>query len=98
MTTKKNHSWTFLTNHSHVLCLINNNPNITIRDIAIKIGITERAVLNILSDLTETAYLTITKIGRNNHYEINKEKRLRHPIENHCTIDDFLGPLIAIKP
>ncbi|WP_150466231.1 helix-turn-helix transcriptional regulator [Francisella sp. SYW-9] len=97
MAIKKNHNWTFLTNHSHVLCLINSNPNITIRDMAIKVGITERAVLNILSDLTETAYLTVTKVGRNNHYEINKDKRLRHPIENHCTIDDFLEPLVAKK-
>lgn len=93
MATKKPQSWTFLTNHSHVLCLINSNPNITIRDMAIKVGITERAVLNILSDLTETAYLTVKKVGRNNHYSMNKDKNLRHPIENHCTIDDFLKPL-----
>jgi predicted transcriptional regulator len=94
---KKNHNWTFLTNHSHVLCLINKDPNITIRDMAIKIGITERAVLNILGDLTETDYLKVTKIGRNNRYSINKSKNLRHPVESHCTIDDFLKPLIAEK-
>ncbi|MBK2356529.1 helix-turn-helix transcriptional regulator [Francisella hispaniensis] len=98
MPTKKQQSWTFLTNHSHVLCLINSDPNITIRDMAIKVGITERAVLNILSDLTETAYLTVTKIGRNNHYTINKDKKLRHPIESHCNIDDFLKPLAVKKP
>jgi hypothetical protein len=64
---------------------------------AIKIGITERAVLNILGDLTETDYLKVTKIGRNNRYSINKSKNLRHPVESHCTIDDFLKPLIAEK-
>lgn len=93
----KNQSWTFLTNHSHVLCLINNDPKITIRDMAIKVGITERAVLNILSDLTATEYLSVTKVGRNNHYSVNKHKSLRHPIENHCTIDDFLKTLEAKK-
>ncbi|MFC4891944.1 winged helix-turn-helix transcriptional regulator [Pseudofrancisella aestuarii] len=92
----KKQSWTFLTNHSHVLFLINSNPNITIRDMAIKIGITERAVLNIVSDLTETEYLNITKVGRKNHYSINKLKKLRHPIESHCTIDDFLKALSII--
>ena len=62
MSTKKLTNWTFLSNHSHVLYLINSNPKITIRDMAIKVGITERAVLNILSDLTDTAYLTVTKL------------------------------------
>lgn len=46
MATKKPQSWTFLTNHSHVLCLINSNLNITIRDMATKVETTERAVLN----------------------------------------------------
>ena len=93
MSTKKLTNWTFLSNHSHVLYLINSNPNITIRDMTIKVGITERAVLNILSDLTETAYLTVTKVGRNNQYIINKDKKLRHPIEEHCTVTDFFDAL-----
>lgn len=95
MSTKKQTQWTFLTNHSHVLYLINSNPKITIRDMAIKVGITERAVLNILSDLTETAYLTVTKVGRNNKYIINKDKNLRHPIEEHCTVADFFAALLT---
>ena len=93
MSTKKLTNWTFLSNHSHVLYLINSNPKITIRDMAIKVGITERAILNILSDLTETAYLTVTKVGRNNQYIINKDKKLRHPIEEHCTVTDFFDAL-----
>ena len=95
MSTKKQTQWTFLTNHSHVLYLINSNPKITIRDMAIKVGITERAVLNILSDLTETAYLTVTKVGRNNQYIINKDKNLRHLIEEHCTVADFFAALLT---
>lgn len=95
MSTKKQAQWTFLTNHSHVLYLINSNPKITIRDMAIKVRITERAVLNILSDLTETAYLTVKKVGRNNQYNINKDKKLRHPIEEHCTVTDFLNALVS---
>ncbi len=93
MSTKKQAQWTFFTNHSHVLYLINSNPKITIRDMAIKIGITERAILNILSDLTKTAYLTVKKVGRNNQYSINKNKNLRHPIEEHCTVTDFFNAL-----
>ncbi|MDE4940474.1 ArsR family transcriptional regulator, partial [Francisella tularensis subsp. holarctica] len=34
MPTKKQQSLTFLTNHTHELCLINSDPNITIRDMA----------------------------------------------------------------
>lgn len=93
MSTKKQTNWTFLTNHSHILYLINSNPKTTIRDMAIKVGITERAVLNILGDLTETAYLKVTKEGRNNCYSINKDKNLRHPIEEHCTIKDFFDAI-----
>ena len=93
MSTKKQTQWTFLSNHSHVLYLINDDPKITIRDMAIKIGITERAILNILSDLTETAYLAVTKVGRNNQYSINRNKKLRHPIEEHCTVTDFFAAL-----
>ena len=35
-------SWTFLTNHSHVLLFLAQNPYKRMRDIATEVGITER--------------------------------------------------------
>ena len=49
--------WTFLTNHAHVLLSISRDPDIRIRDLAERVGITERAAQRILTDLVEQGYL-----------------------------------------
>lgn len=91
-------SWTFLTNHSHVLICIAHEPELLLRDVAAKVGITERAVQRIVVDLEEGGYLTRVRSGRRNRYEINPALPLRHPIEAHRTIGlllDLLGPASA---
>ncbi|MGM0431864.1 MAG: winged helix-turn-helix transcriptional regulator [Spirochaetota bacterium] len=85
-----NHRWTFFTNHSHVLFYIYFHPELPMRDIAGKVGITERAVHTIIKDLEEVGVITVTKIGRNNTYEVNRNIPLRHQIESHRTISDLL--------
>ena len=87
--------WTFLTNHSHVLICIAHDPEILLRDVATKVGITERAVQRIVVELEEAGYLTRERTGRRNRYEINPELPLRHPVEAHRTIKmllDLVGP------
>ncbi len=88
--------WTFLTNHSHVLLSIAADPEIRLRDAAQRVGITERAAQRIVADLIEAGYLTSTKVGRRNRYVVNPERRLRHPIEQHCRIESLLS-LISKK-
>ena len=83
--------WTFLTNHSHVLLSIAGDPEIRLRDVAQKVGITERAAQRIVADLIEGGYLTSARIGRRNRYTINPEQRLRHPVEQHCRIAALLS-------
>ncbi len=73
--------WTFLTNHSHVLLCIATDPEIRIREIAAKVGITERAAQRIVADLIDAGYLITEKVGRRNHYQINATLPLRHPVE-----------------
>lgn len=73
--------WTFLTNHARVLICIARNPEIRIRDIAETIGITERAAQIIIGDLETEEYLTRTRVGRRNAYEINPDRPFRHPAE-----------------
>jgi len=84
------HRWTFLTNHAHVLILLSRDPNMVLRQVALQIGITERAVQWIISDLEEDGFIEREKVGRNNHYRILDHRPLRHPIESHRTIGDLI--------
>lgn len=83
-------SWTFLTNHAHVLIVLRFSPTIVLREVAAQVGITERAVQRIVQDLEEGGFLRREKIGRQNRYEVNEALPLRHPIEAHRTIGDLL--------
>ena len=82
--------WTFLTNHTHVLICVHEDPSIRTRDIAVRVGITERAVQRIISDLCEAGYLTREREGRRNRYSVQAESPLRHPVEAHCLLSGLL--------
>jgi uncharacterized membrane protein len=82
--------WTFLTNHSHVLVLLARNPSIVLREVALQVGITERAVQRIIADLEAGGIIERQKIGRQNQYQIQAGQSLRHPIESHRTIGELL--------
>ena len=87
--------WTFLTNHLYVLACLARNPELRIRDIAALIGITERATVQILSQLEAAGYLTKTRVGRRNHYTVHGELPLRHPLHNGRQVGELLR---AIEP
>lgn len=82
--------WTFLSNHAHVLILLAREPSLVLREVAGRIGITERAVQRIVAELEEAGFLEIEKVGRQNRYRIHGERPLRHPVEAHRTIGDLL--------
>lgn len=84
-------TWTFLSNHGHVLVHIAQHPEAKLREIAAAVGITERSTQSIISDLEEAGYLAITKSGRQNTYRINTGARFRHPSEAHHTIGELLA-------
>ena len=73
--------WTFLTNHAHVLLCLAAAPGSRVRDIADRVGISERAVLRILHDLVDAGYLTRERVGRRSHYRVVEDRPMRHPIE-----------------
>ncbi|MGJ3243293.1 MAG: helix-turn-helix transcriptional regulator [Opitutales bacterium] len=85
-----NHGWTFLTNHAHVLICLHRDPNLTLREVAQRVGITERAVQKIVADMEQTGILSRVREGRRNHYDIHLNSHLRHPIEEKCTIRELL--------
>jgi hypothetical protein len=94
--------WTFLTNHAHVLFCIAQDPEVRLRDVAIRVGITERAVQRIVTDLEDEGFLAVSKEGRRNRYQIRCDRPLRHPIERHRSvqslIDLVLGPRREVVP
>jgi DNA-binding MarR family transcriptional regulator len=79
-------TWTFLTNHAHVLFCIVQDPEVRLRDVAARVGITERAVQRIVTDLEGEGYLVVSKEGRRNRYEVCLDLPLRHPIERHRSV------------
>ncbi|MGH2887511.1 MAG: PAS domain S-box protein, partial [Solirubrobacteraceae bacterium] len=72
--------WTFFTNHLRVLTTLAGRPDLRLREIALDVGITERAAHRIIGELVEEGYLTRTRVGSRNHYEIHPEAALRHPL------------------
>ncbi|MEM7672016.1 MAG: winged helix-turn-helix transcriptional regulator [Verrucomicrobiota bacterium] len=88
------HKWTFFTNHAHVLVCLSRNPAQPLREVALAIGITERAVQRIVSELEAESFLKRERIGRQNHYTLNTETQLRHPLEEHRSIGDLLEVVV----
>ncbi|MBU3666304.1 MAG: winged helix-turn-helix transcriptional regulator [Chthoniobacterales bacterium] len=91
ITAPEPHAFTYLTNHSHVLVALDTDPELRVRDLASFVGITERAVQRILSDLEEAGAIKIERVGRRNRYRIQRGGRLRHSLEEHCTIGGLLS-------
>lgn len=83
-------SWTYLTNHSHVLFRLAHMPTARLRDVATDVGITERAVQMIVHDLEEAGVLSHRREGRRNVYTVYPDHPLRHPVESHRTVRDLL--------
>lgn len=83
-------SWTFLTNHGHVMVYLAEAPEARLKDIAAVVGITERSAHGILQDLTEAGYVAKVKSGRRNYYSLNTDLALRHPAESNHKIGELL--------
>lgn len=88
--------WTFFSNHGHVMVCLARNHEARLRDVAVDVGITERAVQKIVKDLQDAGFLTVSKQGRCNRYRISKRRSLRHGLESHCTVGKLLA--LVSKP
>jgi hypothetical protein len=83
--------WRFISNHVHVLACISRDPEVTIRELALRVGVTERSAATIIGDLERGGYLTRARRGRRNHYTLDPAVPLRHPLHRHRTIGDLLA-------
>mgnify|MGYP003347149498 CR=1 FL=1 len=86
-------TWTFLTNHAHVLLAIAAEPDLRLRDIAVRVGITERAAQRIVSELEAAGYLEVIREGRRNSYRVQRNLPMRHPAEAHHRVGELLSVL-----
>ena len=85
--------WTFLTNHAQVLLCIAEQQDVRLRDIAERVGITERAAQRILADLVAGGYVEATRVGRRNHYTVDRGHAMRHSAQLGYEIGALLAAL-----
>ena len=83
--------WTFLSNYGHVLVALATNPDARMRDIADMVGITERAVQQIVRELVGQGYVFKDKDGRRNRYHIANHAHLRHELEAGVSLGEFVA-------
>jgi DNA-binding IclR family transcriptional regulator len=86
-------TWTLLTGHGHVLVEIARNPQARMRDIAVVVDLTERAVQAIVADLEASGYLTRSREGRRNIYTVNPDMLFRHQAQEGHRVGPFLALL-----
>jgi len=86
--------WTFLSNHGHVLVCLARDPDSRLRDVASRVGITERAVQKILGDLEAAGIVRRERHGRRNRYRLDLRQPLRHPLEAHRSVGSLLGMVL----
>ncbi|GAB6194865.1 helix-turn-helix transcriptional regulator [Lysobacter xanthus] len=90
--------WTFLSNHTHVLVCLAADGAQTLREVAAKVGVTERAVQRIVSELEDGGVLERQRDGRRNTYTLHLDVALRHPLEAHCRVGDLIGLVVGPAP
>ena len=85
--------WSFLTNHGRVLLCIAHDPGVRLRDIAARVGITERSAFGIVSDLAAAGYAVKQKDGRRNRYQIQAHLPLHEATSQQFAIGEVLALL-----
>lgn len=85
--------WTFLTNHGRVLAYLAKNPQVTTRQIAQEVGVTERAIQKVIHELEKDGYIVRHRLGRTNCYIVHPELPMRHLMEREYAVGNLLQAL-----
>jgi DNA-binding IclR family transcriptional regulator len=86
--------WTFFSNHAHVLVCLAEDPLARLRDIAQRVGITERTTVRLITELDRAKIVKRVREGRRNRYVIDMQAPLRHSIEAHCTVGELIDTIL----
>ena len=81
----------------HHRILLVQDPEARMRDVAERVGITERAVQRIVSELEAAGYVERIREGRRNRYEVNGDLPLRHPVEGHRDLSALIKLILGPK-
>ena len=87
--------WYLISTHGVVLLHIARNPSATLREMSEALSVTERRISQIVRDLAEEGYLTITRVGRRSLYTVDESASMRHPTLAHIKLGDVLDLLMA---
>lgn len=87
--------WTFLSNYGHVLVCLARDPDVRMRDVALAVGITERAVQQIVRDLVSGKYVEKEKVGRRNRYRVVRSTHFRHELEADVSLGSFVDLVLG---
>ncbi len=63
--------WGFLNTHALILIHLTQHPRSTVREIALAVGVTERASHSALQDLRESGIIDRQRDGRRNSHTVN---------------------------
>ena len=88
--------WRFLTNHAMVLIHVANHPRSTLREIAMAVGITERAALSILRAMEEDDIISRQREGRRNKYWVDFRALLKYPLGGPYSVAELVDNLTGI--
>ena len=88
--------WALLTNHANVLLCVTEEPDIRLRDLAVKIDISERAVKRIVADLEQAGYISRERQGRRNHYLVHGEAALSGPVTHGMHLGALISALLPV--
>ncbi len=89
--------WTFLSNYGHVLVCLARDPDTRMRDVADAVGITERAVQQIVHDLVSQGYVEKQKVGRRNRYRVVRSAHFRHDLEHAVSLGAFVDLVLGSR-
>lgn len=86
--------WPMLTHHAHVMLALQREPEATVRLLSERVGLTERAVQRILSELEKMQLLERRRVGRRNAYVLHLDRTLPHPLEARGTLRALIEPML----
>jgi DNA-binding MarR family transcriptional regulator len=90
------HTWGFLTNHALVLVYVVRHSGATVREISAGVGVTERATLSILRQLSDEGIVERRRDGRRTTYSVNFERMAAYRREGTASLTprEFVDGLI----
>jgi len=89
--------WGFLTTHALILIHVTQHPRSTVREIALAVGVTERASHAALADLRDAGIIDRQREGRRNNHTVNFEQLAAYRREGtapNLVPDSFVSSLV----